>query len=243
MSDENRDGPVATTKRVLVGMGVIGIASIIIAFVFYAVFHWNNQFTTEPGAWGQFGDFIGGTLNPIIGALGVIGLLWTIYQNQIELAATRKQLEKSADALEQQKDIYLQQEIRLKNESTKSDLYRVIELANKELNAGLDKPIKFAPPDNFYLITVRQLFGADKSEQHYNEIADKNDESDIGAKSAICSFSELLTELGIYISKYRAHGGDSSLSTYFAMRYGIYAMNLYQKGYIEEKIKNTFIFP
>lgn len=52
--------------------------------------------------WGEMGDFFGGTLNPLFAFLGLIMLLATIYQNQVELRLTRDEMKKSADALENQ---------------------------------------------------------------------------------------------------------------------------------------------
>ncbi len=51
---------------------------------------------------GEFGDFIGGTLNPVLTFLTFMGLLITILLQQAELRETRKELKRSADALEQQ---------------------------------------------------------------------------------------------------------------------------------------------
>lgn len=55
----------------------------------------------EPG---QFGDFIGGTLNPILTFLTFVGLLITIVLQQSELKDTRIELSRSADALQAQVD-------------------------------------------------------------------------------------------------------------------------------------------
>lgn len=51
---------------------------------------------------GPFGDFIGGTLNPLLTFLTFMGLLVTIVLQQTELRDTRTELERSATALEKQ---------------------------------------------------------------------------------------------------------------------------------------------
>ncbi len=57
----------------------------------------------NPAAWyGTFGDFVGGVLNPLFAFLTFLGLLWTIYMQRIELADTREEMARSADAFEQQ---------------------------------------------------------------------------------------------------------------------------------------------
>jgi len=51
---------------------------------------------------GQFGDFVGGTLNPILSFVTFMALLVTIVLQQTELADTRKELAASTQALEAQ---------------------------------------------------------------------------------------------------------------------------------------------
>lgn len=51
---------------------------------------------------GQLGDFIGGVLNPILTFLTFLGLLITIVIQQAELRESRKELSRSATALEKQ---------------------------------------------------------------------------------------------------------------------------------------------
>ncbi|MBR9898905.1 MAG: hypothetical protein GYB19_02475 [Rhodospirillales bacterium] len=53
---------------------------------------------------GQWGDFFGGTLNPVFTFVTLLGLLLTIALQRKELSLTRKELERSADALESQSD-------------------------------------------------------------------------------------------------------------------------------------------
>ncbi len=52
---------------------------------------------------GQWGDFFGGILNPILTFLTFIGLIITITLQQIELKESREEFKRSADALTEQK--------------------------------------------------------------------------------------------------------------------------------------------
>ena len=54
--------------------------------------------------YGEWGDFIGGLLNPILTFLTFMGLLLTIILQQKELRATRDELQRSANALDSQLD-------------------------------------------------------------------------------------------------------------------------------------------
>lgn len=65
---------------------------------------------------GQWGDFFGGTLNPLLTFLTFVGLLYTIYLQQkelrlsrAELSLTREELKRSSDALESQNESLAQQ--------------------------------------------------------------------------------------------------------------------------------------
>lgn len=53
-------------------------------------------------AHGAWGDFIGGTLNPILTFLTFTGVLLSIFLQRIELGLSRTELERSANALEKQ---------------------------------------------------------------------------------------------------------------------------------------------
>ena len=83
-----------------------------IPFGFY-IYQFNDRpLSYDPGHWAQFGDYIGGLLNPILSAAAFILLLKTIAQNDEalklnaeELALTRAELQKSAQAQIQQTEI------------------------------------------------------------------------------------------------------------------------------------------
>ncbi|MGY2438417.1 putative phage abortive infection protein [Pseudomonas sp. SDO52101_S400] len=74
--------------------GVVGVV-----FTFYFM-EFNGKLSSQNTDWGTFGDFIGGTLNPLLSFLGLIALLLTIVLQSKELESTRKELERSAIAQE-----------------------------------------------------------------------------------------------------------------------------------------------
>lgn len=77
------------------------IASIVIGVVYYAHFN-NHQIASETDAWGQLGDYFGGTLNPIFGFLSVFALLAALVIQSKELKVSSEELKNSADALKAQ---------------------------------------------------------------------------------------------------------------------------------------------
>ncbi|GLX86959.1 hypothetical protein tloyanaT_32120 [Thalassotalea loyana] len=55
-------------------------------------------------SWGEYGDFMGGVLNPILSFLAFTGVLITIVIQHRELKESRKQFERSANALDKQSE-------------------------------------------------------------------------------------------------------------------------------------------
>lgn len=82
--------------------GILGIAvvtGLVVASAFIINFH-ANPVAEDIGAWGQFGDYLGGVLNPVFGFLSVIGLLVALILQMKELKASREALSLSQKELE-----------------------------------------------------------------------------------------------------------------------------------------------
>jgi hypothetical protein len=67
-------------------------------FLLLSVLYWmnfsvNGQ-SADPASWGQFGDYIGGLLNPLVATLALIALVISIQIQKKELSETRAALEK-----------------------------------------------------------------------------------------------------------------------------------------------------
>ena len=60
--------------------GILTIASVIVGLVLALyIFNFDTQrFADSNEIWGQFGDYVGGTLNPALSFLALIALLYTI---------------------------------------------------------------------------------------------------------------------------------------------------------------------
>ncbi|WP_331350972.1 hypothetical protein [Cellvibrio sp. UBA7671] len=84
---------------VLFGLAAIGLYQIVTS-----AFHYFSTPLSyfDPERLGQLGDFLGGTLNPIFGFVTVCLLLWSVFIQRKELSLTRKELTKSATALNNQ---------------------------------------------------------------------------------------------------------------------------------------------
>lgn len=95
----------------------IFIAIILIASVLIAYFlKFNKGFSVSNGDWGTFGDFVGGTLNPLLAALAFYWLTSSIRLQLQELRETRNVLKETSDHQEkiaelEEKNVSTQQEI------------------------------------------------------------------------------------------------------------------------------------
>lgn len=99
----------------------------------------------KKGEWGTFGDFIGGTLNPLFALFSLFAIIYTIkiqtkelQLSREELEATRKELEGSRIAQQEQSE-----SLKLQNEATKLQIFEntFFQLLNQH-NEYLDLVVK-----------------------------------------------------------------------------------------------------
>lgn len=130
------------TKSVLL---IAAIGSLLALTVLSFYFLWfQGELSDKQDVWGSFGDFVGGTLNPLFSFLALIALLLTIVLqtrqlemsseelalSRQELALTRNEVSRSADALaSQDKNLLLQ-----RFETTFFNLLKHMEACRKEIS-------------------------------------------------------------------------------------------------------------
>lgn len=72
----------------LVAYGATGIG--LAYFVFFTI---RGHGIGNPDAWGQFGDFFGGVMNPIVGIVTVVLVVQTLHATRAEADLTRREME------------------------------------------------------------------------------------------------------------------------------------------------------
>lgn len=124
---------------ILISFGLFAFFCIVSVFGVYSISFKDFSFIADTEKFGQFGDFVGGTLNPILAFLSFMALLYTIKiqtdelkLSREELEATRKELEGSRIAQQEQSE-----SLRLQNEATRLQIFentffQLIDLFNKE---------------------------------------------------------------------------------------------------------------
>lgn len=117
----------------------ISMAAIVVSSYFIK---FNSGLGNEVNSWGVFGDFIGGTLNPVFGFMGLLAILYTLQIQVKEMSLTREQLEKSAEALEQSKNIAQEELKQIEKEERKNDISRVVKDFYSEIDGLLSAEVK-----------------------------------------------------------------------------------------------------
>lgn len=116
----------------------------ILLFIALIVFYFSNIFkldNIQKADWGTFGDFVGGTLNPLFALFSLFAIIYTIkiqtqeleYSRE-ELEATRKELKESRIAQQEQSE-----SLKLQNDATKLQIFentffKLFEQHNKMLD-------------------------------------------------------------------------------------------------------------
>ena len=113
-------------NRLLWILGIAAVAAFLIVLGLYITYFKNLSITHDSATWGTFGDYLGGTLNPIISFLALIGLLYTIHQQAQEMQATRNELERTAEQQSRQSEIFNLQQF-------KSTFFSLLEQHNKAI--------------------------------------------------------------------------------------------------------------
>ena len=71
--------------KILFAIGIFGLLVAAFVLLLYATY-FPGAISTSPTNWGTFGDFVGGSLNPIFGFLGLLALLMTLWVQNRELS-------------------------------------------------------------------------------------------------------------------------------------------------------------
>jgi hypothetical protein len=98
------------TKHVsrLTTLAYIGIA-VSVFVVFAYIWQFGGPLANDQDKWAQFGDYVGGLLNPTFSLLALLGLLATLGLQIRELRLSVKELRNSAEALTKQNETLRQQ--------------------------------------------------------------------------------------------------------------------------------------
>ncbi len=192
-------------NRLLWVLGGIAVA----AFIFVLERYINN-FKTFPIAndsatWGTFGDYLGGTLNPIISFLALIGLLYTIHQQAQEMQATREELKQAAEQQRQQVEQQSRQSEIFNLQQFESTFFSLLEQHNKAIER-IDVESIYKELHNIYNNKIDQITTRKPSEELSNKHAIKF----INQHYELKSYFNLLFQILKFISISLSHNSKNS---------------------------------
>jgi hypothetical protein len=100
----------------------IGLFLGLLVLYFFNIFDLD---TTKKADWGTFGDFIGGTLNPLFALFSLFAIIYTIKIQTEELELSREELESTRKELEGSRIAQQEQSesLKLQNEATKLQIF------------------------------------------------------------------------------------------------------------------------
>lgn len=121
--EKTSDWSIPLWLSIMVGI-VIYTAVILIGLYFW---HFPNFFSEKQDVWGQFGDFVGGILNPLFSLTALFALLHTIKLQSKELHESTEQLKASAKAFKLQNDVMRRQQF-------ETSFFQMLGLFNQMVN-------------------------------------------------------------------------------------------------------------
>jgi hypothetical protein len=121
----------------LVGALVLVALAVVAVTVWFYVATFGGSLSTVHEQWGQFGDYVGGVLNPAFGFLSFGALLIALVLQSKELQASTRELRASAQALRKQHDVLTRQTF----ENTYFQLLRRVSDKVSELRLTTRNPI------------------------------------------------------------------------------------------------------
>ncbi|WP_051361315.1 hypothetical protein [Desulfuromonas sp. TF] len=206
--------------------------------------------SSNPEIWGQFGDYIGGVLNPFFALLGLIALLLTIVLQSRELEYTRQELRNSSIALEGSREIAQQQKDLLNTQDQKEDIYRVINFIYEEIKLILSRRINFNLIINETIdqrkMKIEDIFGRRKeilnesirllSPRFHVQEADYFNVN----KDNLNDFIMRLRELSFYLNIFDSLSGKYYLTDFYRQRLFDIIMDMHGQEYIEVDLVDNF---
>lgn len=138
----------------------------IILFIGLLLIYYFNIFESSPdkkGEWGTFGDFIGGTLNPLFALFSLFAIIYTIKIQTEELELSREELKETKEELKESRIAQQEQSVSLKlqNEATnlqmfENTFFQLLDKHNELLKIMLEKKNEFLV--NFSKVTMENTW-------------------------------------------------------------------------------------
>ena len=164
---------------ILISFGLFALFCIVSVFVYYKYIFFDFKIDSNVEHFGQFGDFIGGTLNPILAFLSFMALLYTIKIQTDELKLSREELEATREELKGSRIAQEEQSesLKLQNEATKLQIFENTFFKLTELFLGTKNSLSFYIENEDKNISgysaFNKIFKALKGSPNYDDFNEK----------------------------------------------------------------------
>lgn len=215
------------------------LAIFVMAAVFILYFsNFNGKFALQPEYWGTFGDFVGGTLNPILSFFALMALLITIILQNRELEATREEIAQSRLAAQEQV-------LHLKNESKKADIYRTVQVLENRLERLYKEPLyfisngKLRKRELYFLLTfatddaLKQII---KPEDHPSE---EYETELVNTKSTLMDLHLTIVKLSMQLTMLTEYRNNNAILFFYEPTINHLASKLDKVGYLPPDDKES----
>ncbi|MCG3657247.1 putative phage abortive infection protein [Aliarcobacter butzleri] len=159
---------------ILISFGLFALFCIVSVFVYYKYIFFDFKIDSNVEHFGQFGDFIGGTLNPILAFLSFMALLYTIKIQMDELKLSREELEATREELKESRIAQQEQSesLKLQNKATTIQMFEntffqlinlFIGIRNEfELEIEIKEDSSFSGKYKYKIIDLNETFTVSK---------------------------------------------------------------------------------
>ena len=141
-------------QYLLIAIGIAGILFVLGVLVFYYRY-FPGEVSDNHERWGTFGDFVGGTLNPILSFFSFIALLITIFLQNRELRISNYELSASREEFALSRKVAEEQSLHYTMQGRKADHQKVIDVIDIELSSLMKKQLPKALAANLPGPSVR----------------------------------------------------------------------------------------
>lgn len=137
---------------------LFGISLFMLLIFLYLLKFGKYGLSPDQGDWGTFGDFIGGTLNPVFAFLSLLALLTTIRLQNKELKASRQELSMTRDELSRSADAQKEQSNSIKIQNFENTFFNMLNLHNENINnIHLEKIEIYSPSKGKYVPSLYKV--------------------------------------------------------------------------------------
>lgn len=123
----------------------------------------SDKIPKDVAIWGAFGDYLGGTLNPIFAFASFIALLYTINLQSKELKASREELELTREELTRSADAQKEQSESIKIQNFENTFFNMLNLHNEGIKYMILKELSY---------TSKSASGGEKKDADYYYIGE-----------------------------------------------------------------------